>query len=193
MSGGRVIGVTEARGSGGEAGGGKGSSGKAGGGGGGRGERVEVGLRAVEDADLDVFFEHQRDTEASGMAAVDARDKDQFAAHWVRVRANETAVLRTIVAGGAVAGNVVSWVQDGQRLLGYWVGREYWGRGIATAALAQFVRQLPTRPLWAHVATHNAGSIRVLEKAGFRRDREQEAAMPGPEDGIEEFVFRLDA
>jgi RimJ/RimL family protein N-acetyltransferase len=153
----------------------------------------EVRLRAIEDQDLDVFFDHQADPEANEMAAFPARDREQFAAHWARTRADDTVVLRTIVADGRVAGNIVSWQQDGQLLLGYWVGREHWGRGVATEALAQFVGQVTARPLHAHVAVHNIGSIRVLEKCGFRRDRVQEAKAPAPGDGIEELIFMLDA
>lgn len=153
----------------------------------------QVHLRAVEDDDLGVFFDHQADPEATEMAAFPARGKDQFAAHWARIRADATVIQRTIVADGAVAGYIGSWEQDGQRLLGYWIGRDHWGRGIATQALAQFTRQVTTRPLHAHVAVHNAGSIRVLQKCGFRRDRVQEATAPAPDDGIEEFIFVLDA
>jgi RimJ/RimL family protein N-acetyltransferase len=153
----------------------------------------EVRLRSVEDGDLDVFFDHQVDPKAIEMAAFPARDKDQFAAHWAKIRADDTVVVRTIVADGMVAGNIGSWQQNGQRLLGYWVGRAHWGRGVATEALARFVEELSTRPLYAHVAVHNVGSIRVLEKCGFRRDRVQEAKAPAPDDGVEEFIFVLDA
>src|SRR6266545_6656995 len=153
----------------------------------------EVRLRGVEDQDLDVFFDHQVDPKATEMAAFPARDKDQFTAHWAKIRADDTTVVRTIVADGRVADNIGSWQQNGQRLLGYWVGREHWGRGVATAALARFVDEVSTRPLHAHVAVHNIGSIRVLEKCGFRRDHAQEAKAPAPDDGIEEFIFVLDA
>lgn len=161
----------------------------------------EVRLRPVEDADLGTFFEHQADPEANEMAAFPARGKEQFAAHWARIRADDTAVLRTIVADGTVAGYITSWEQEGQRLIAYWVGREHWGRGVATQALAQFTRQVTAqftrqvtaRSLQAHVAAHNAGSIRVLEKCGFRRGRVQEATAPAPDDGIEELIFVLDA
>jgi RimJ/RimL family protein N-acetyltransferase len=152
-----------------------------------------VRLRSVEDRDLDVFFAHQTDPQAVEMAAFPARDKDQFAAHWSKVRADETNVVRTIVADGLVAGNIGSWHADGEQLLGYWVGREWWGRGVATQALALLVDELSIRPLYAHVAVHNVGSIRVLDKCGFRRDRAQEAKAPAPDDGIEELVFVLNA
>ena len=152
-----------------------------------------VRLRTVEDRDLDVFFDHQADPQAVEMAAFSARDEDQFAAHWARVRADDTKVVRTIMADGLVAGNIGSWQENGRQLLGYWVGREHWGRGVATRALALFVGEVSIRPLYAHVAMHNAGSIRVLDKCGFRRDRAQEAEAPAPDDGIEELIFVLDA
>jgi RimJ/RimL family protein N-acetyltransferase len=150
-----------------------------------------VRLRNVEDRDLDVFFDHQADPEAVEMAAFPARDRDQFAAHWAKVRADDANVVRTIVADGLVAGNIGSWQENGQQLLGYWVGREYWGRGVATQALALLIEEVSIRPLYAHVVEHNLGSIRVLEKCGFRRDREQEAKASAPDDGIQELTFVL--
>ena len=102
------------------------------------------------------------------MAAFPARDKKAFMAHWTRILADETVIKKTILFDGRVAGNVVSFVQSGQREVGYWVGREYWGRGVATQALSGFLGYVKTRPLYAHVARHNAASIRVLEKCGFR-------------------------
>jgi RimJ/RimL family protein N-acetyltransferase len=152
-----------------------------------------VRLRSVDERDLVVFFDHQADPQAVEMAAFPARDKDQFAAHWARVRADDSVVARTIVVDGLVAGNIGSWQQDGQQLLGYWVGREWWGRGVATQAVALLVDELSLRPLYAHVARHNVGSIRVLEKCGFRRDRAQEAGAPAPDAGIEELIYVLSA
>ena len=153
----------------------------------------EVQLRNVEDRDLEVFFDHQADPQAVEMAAFPARDKQQFAAHWAKVRADDANVLRTIVADGLVAGNIGSWQQDGQQFLGYWVGREFWGRGVGTQALALLVDEVSIRPLYAHVVVHNVGSIRVLEKCGFRRDAAQEAQAPGSDDGIEELIYVLRA
>jgi RimJ/RimL family protein N-acetyltransferase len=152
-----------------------------------------VRLRAVEGGDLGVFFEIQADREGAAMAAVPMRDRTHFDAHWAKVRLDRAAILRTVLVDDVVAGNVVSWAEGGQRLVGYWIGREHWGRGVATRALALFVGEVPDRPLYAHVATHNAGSIRVLEKCGFQRDHGQEAQAPEPEDGVEEFIFVLAA
>jgi RimJ/RimL family protein N-acetyltransferase len=124
-------------------------------------------LRDVVESDLDAFYEHQREPEANAMAVFPARDRDTFYAHWRRILADDTLFKKTIVEDGEVAGNVVSWTQDGRQLVGYWVGKEFWGKGLATRALLEFVDEVVARPLHAWVATTNLGSIRVLEKCGF--------------------------
>ena len=129
-------------------------------------------LRDVVESDLPTFFEHQQDPEATAMADFPARDRDAFDTHWARILADDSLTKKTIVFEGQVAGNAVSWSQDGRRLVGYWLGREFWGKGLATRALAELVVELGTRPLHAYVAKTNIGSIRVLEKCGFVRSDE---------------------
>ncbi len=128
-------------------------------------KRVE--LRPVRESDLPFFYEHQLDPEAARMAAFTSRDHDAFTTHWRKIMSDDTVILRTIVVDGEVAGNVVSWEQDGAREIGYWIDKAFWGKGIATRALALYLEVVPIRPLRAHVAAHNVGSIRVLEKCGF--------------------------
>ncbi len=128
---------------------------------------MNVSLREVEPADLPVLYEHQADPVAVAMAAFPPREYDSFIAHWERSLADESIVARAIVADGRLAGHVVSFLRDGEREVGYWIGRELWGGGIATAALEQFLRIETRRPLRAGVASHNAGSLRVLAKCGF--------------------------
>lgn len=124
-------------------------------------------LRDVVEDDLEVFFEQQRDPESVEMAAFPSRERDPFFEHWDRVRRDDTNVYKTIVSEGEVAGNVLSFVRDGRRFVGYWLGREFWGRGLATQALGELVDELTDRPLYAEVSTNNVASIRVLEKCGF--------------------------
>jgi RimJ/RimL family protein N-acetyltransferase len=147
---------------------------------------AELFLRPVEAGDLDTFFEHQRDPEATRMALFPARERPAFDAHWQRILADDKVIVRTIVWNGEIAGNVLSWPRSGERLVGYWIGRDYWGRGVATRALASFLDELTARPLSAHVATSNLGSIRVLEKCGFSLSGSAET-----EDGIQELVYEL--
>jgi RimJ/RimL family protein N-acetyltransferase len=126
-------------------------------------------LRDVVEADLDAFFEQQRDPEAVQMALFPAREREAFYAHWRRLLADDSLVKQTIVHDARVAGNICSWEADGRRLVGYWLGREFWGQGLATKALGELTEQLSARPIHAWVAKSNAGSIRVLEKCGFVR------------------------
>jgi RimJ/RimL family protein N-acetyltransferase len=153
---------------------------------------LHILLREVRDADLPIFFEDQCDPIAAEMAAFTSRDEDAFYPHWNRILRDATGLARTIVADDMVAGNIVSFVRSGQREIGYWIGRQYWGRGIATEALRQFLALEPERPLWAVVARHNAGSIRVLTKCGFVMTDED----PGPHDAsgppTEECMLRMD-
>ena len=138
-----------------------------------------------------MLFEHQRDAEASELAAVASREWGAFAAHWARIRSDPAIVLRTVTVDGLVVGNVLSFVRDGRREVGYWIGREHWGKGIASRALGLLVEELEERPLHAVVAAHNPASLRVLEKAGFRV-LERRAGEPGPVgDPVEELVLEL--
>ena len=144
----------------------------------------DVLLRDVAEDDLPVFFEHQRNPVANRMADFPPRNWDAFVAHWTKILADETVIKKTVLFDGRVAGNVVSFEQECEREVGYWIGREYWGKGVATEALSQFLAHAEVRrPLHAAVAKHNVGSIRVLEKCGF--------AVVGEEEG--EYVLRLTA
>lgn len=134
---------------------------------------MEIFLRDVVDSDLPIFFEHQADPESSQMAAFPSRNRDTFMAHWQRILADESNIIRTIVYNGQVAGNLVSFLMENKREVGYWIGREFWGRGVATKALSDFLSQVKIRPLYGVAARHNIGSQRVLEKCGFKICREQ--------------------
>ena len=151
----------------------------------------DVVLRDVVAGDLPILFAHQQDPDAVRMAAFPARDREAFDAHWARLLADPTCVARTIVACGEVAGYVGSYGRTGAREVGYWIGRAFWGRGVATAALTAFLQDVPARPLYAHVAKSNGGSLRVLERCGFSLvGRDRAAAATGGEP-VEEFVLRL--
>jgi RimJ/RimL family protein N-acetyltransferase len=144
-----------------------------------------VELRAIERDDLETLYEHQLDPEASAMAGFPSRDHDAFMSHWAGIMADPNLVVRAIVADGDLAGSLALFPDGGKRAVGYWIGREFWGRGIATDALRLFLAGFAERPLYAWVIATNAASIRVLEKCGFR-PTDDAAAEPG------ELLFRLD-
>jgi RimJ/RimL family protein N-acetyltransferase len=127
----------------------------------------KVLLRDVTENDLPIFFEQQLEPLATQLAAFPSRDRGPFMELWARLISDDTIFKQTILFNGHVAGNIVSWEQSGEREVGYWIGKEYWGKGVATQALSKFLIQVKQRPLYAHVAKNNIGSFRVLQKCGF--------------------------
>ncbi len=132
----------------------------------------EVNLRDVTEGDLPILFEQQRDPAANFMAAFTARDpndKDAFAAHWKRILSDETVTVKTIVFDGHVVGSVAKYLDKefGKPEITYWIGKEYWGMGLATRALSKFLGDIQERPICGRAAKDNVASIRVMEKCGF--------------------------
>ena len=145
----------------------------------------EVRLRAVTEDDLPIIFEHQRDPVAYRMAAFPPRERDAFMTHWRSILRDASVVVRTIELDGDVAGNVVLFGVEGRREVGYWIGREFWGLGVATRALSAFLQEVEERPIYAGVAETNVASVRVLEKCGFT------AADARAEEHAGELLMRL--
>jgi RimJ/RimL family protein N-acetyltransferase len=148
----------------------------------------EVRLRNVEDGDLEILFEQQRDPTGvwmAGFVASDPSDHDEYMRMWAMIRAFESTVMRIILYNGQVAGDIVLH-ETAQKLgdpirpeVGYWLGHEFWGKGIATRGLQLFLAETPTRPLYARVLTDNLGSLRVLQKCGFRITGQQQEFANG--------------
>lgn len=129
-----------------------------------------ISLREVRDSDLSTFWEHLSDPTAQQVAAVTRKyhyDRGLFDSHWARIRSNPENLIRTVLADGEVVGHASVYGPPDEREVTYWIARAHWGRGIATAALTALLELDGTRPLYAHAAADNAGSIRVLEKCGF--------------------------
>ncbi len=124
----------------------------------------------MADDDLPLLFAHYDDEDAQWLVAFvreSCRERDGFIAHWRSLRESPEVTPRVIVADDAVVGQIASFPRDGRREVGYWLGRPYWGRGIASAALAAFLRSEDTGTLHARVAKDHTASLRVLEKNGF--------------------------
>jgi RimJ/RimL family protein N-acetyltransferase len=148
-------------------------------------------LRDVTKSDLPILYQYQLDPEATAMAAFPSRDHDAFMAHSAKIMADPKLIFKAIMCDGQVAGSLVSWEVEGEWEVGYWLGKEYWGRGIATRALAEYIQNVTTRPLYAHVAQHNVGSRRVLEKCGFKVIGEDSYTNPAGV-SVEEFILKLE-
>jgi len=135
---------------------------------------VAIVLRPLADDDLDRLFVWENDDRAVKMAAftrADSSDRRSFDAHYHRIRDNPDNTVRAIDDDGFLVETIGSFPSEVGREVTFWIDPGQWGRGLASAALRSFLDVEPTRPLFARVADHNAGSAKVLGRlrAGRRR------------------------
>ncbi|HEY7421526.1 MAG TPA: GNAT family N-acetyltransferase [Gaiellaceae bacterium] len=156
---------------------------------------MAVTLRPLTDDDLDALFVWESDPRAVQMAAftrVDPSDRNAFDAHYERVRSNPQNTLLAIDDDGEFVGTVSSFTIEGDREVSYWIAPPRWGQGLASRALRAFLAIEPTRPLYGRVADHNAGSAKVLARAGFVEIASETAFAPGVGAEVVERTYRLD-
>jgi len=79
--------------------------------------------------------------------------------------------------------------------IGYWIGEEYWGKGIITEALPVMVhyifRTFQLNRIFACVLEGNVSSMRVLEKSGFRAEAVLKKAAIKNNKYLDEHIFAL--
>jgi RimJ/RimL family protein N-acetyltransferase len=154
-----------------------------------------IKLRPIVDTDLDALFDQMRDPESVRMAAFTADDPDDrsaFDAHMAKVRSLPDVTTRAVVCDGQLVGSIAAFVVDGETEVTYWIDRAVWGRGIAGRALELLMDLVPVRPLYARAASDNAGSLRVLQKAGFEIIGTENSFAPARKGKIEETILRKD-
>ena len=109
-----------------------------------------------------------------------------------KILADETITIKTILFNGIVTGHVSNFEQFGEPEVSYWIGKEYWGHGIATKALSEFLEYIKVRPLYARAAKDNLASIRVLEKCRFKIISEDKGFSNARGKAVEEFILKLE-
>jgi RimJ/RimL family protein N-acetyltransferase len=157
---------------------------------------AELELREVEPADLDCLFRHQLDPEAVRMAAFvgkDPSDRTAFDLHWAAILGSARNINRTVVAGGQVAGHIAVYPNGDDFEVTYWLGREFWGRGLATRALERMLALVPVRPIMARAVADNIGSLRVLQKCGFKTIGRDRGFANGRGEEVDELILRLES
>lgn len=151
-----------------------------------------IKLRPVVRGDLRTLYLMQQDEAGNRMAGTKPRSWEAFAAVWEAVLIDPQVTARAIVVGSEILGAINVFPRESHVLIGYWIEREHWGRGVASAAVRLMLGEVTRRPMYARVAAHNLGSLRVLTRNGFVEiDR-----RTGPETeryvACEEVTLRLD-
>jgi len=137
-----------------------------------RSERLT--LRALAVADAVHFARLLGDDSASVQMMAQMPDPctEAAARQWIQMRAGEQIFAIVRADDGEFLGAIGFGGPLEMLGLGYWIGRQYWGRGYATEAVrtvAELARSLGGIKMEAETFPHNSASARVLEKAGFKQ------------------------
>lgn len=155
----------------------------------------DIKLRPTVVSDLETLFEIQLDEEANYQAAFtskDSQNKEAYIAKYTRLLSDPTVNNQTIIAGSVIAGSIAKFVMEGDAEITYWIDKSFWGKGIATTALKDFLKIEKTRPIFGRVAFDNVGSQSVLKHCGFIRTGTDRGFANARQMEIEEFIYRLD-
>jgi RimJ/RimL family protein N-acetyltransferase len=153
-----------------------------------------VKLRQTEKSDLEFLFRFQLDKEANYLAAFtskDPTDKEAYLKKYTKILNDPTTNNQTVIVDETVVGSIAKFEMEGEAEITYWIDRNLWGKGIATAALKDFLTIENARPLFGRVAFDNLGSQKVLEKCGFVKIGMDKGYANARQKETEEFIYKL--
>lgn len=155
---------------------------------------TSIKLRATTIEDLDTLFQFQLDEEGVYLAAFmpnNHTDKEAYLLKYQKLLANPTVNNQTILVDNVIVGSIAKFVLENDAEITYWIDRKFWGQGIATRALRDFLTVETVRPIIGRVAFDNYGSQRVLEKCGFIKIGTDSGFASARQMEIEEYIFKL--
>ena len=151
-------------------------------------------LTKTEKEDLNAFFQFQLDNEANYMAAFtskDPTDKTAYIEKYSKFLTDPTINMRTIKVNDEIVGSLAKFEMEGDAESTYWIDLKFWGQGIATTALKNFLKIEEVRPIYGRVAFDNYGSQKVLEKCGFVKIGKGKGYANARQTEIEEYIYKL--
>ena len=154
----------------------------------------KIELAKTTEKDLETLFIFQLDEDANYLAAFtskDPTDKSAYMKKWKKLINDKSLSVQTILLDGNIAGSLVRFEMEGKPEITYWIGKEFWGRGVATSALKIFLKIETVRPLYARAAFDNFGSQKVLEKCGFKKIGTDKGFANARKREINEIIFEL--
>jgi ribosomal-protein-alanine N-acetyltransferase len=152
-------------------------------------------LRKTVTNDLDILFAFQLDQDANYLAAFtskDPTDKVAYLQKQTKFLNDRSINMMTIMIGeNIIVGSIAKFEMEGEAELTYWIDKTFWGKGIATKALKNFLTLEITRPIFARAAFDNFGSQKVLEKCGFVRVGQDRGFANARQTEVEEYIYKL--
>ena len=155
-----------------------------------------ITLIETKNDDLNAFFQFQLDQEANYLAAFTAKDPNDKAAYiekYSKHLADPTIHMRTIKVNDVIAGSIAKFIMGNEAGITYWIDKKFWGQGVASTALKNFLKIEQARPIYGHVAFDHYGSQKVLEKCGFVRVGKDKGFANARQAEIEEYIYKLEA
>ncbi|WP_299549034.1 GNAT family N-acetyltransferase [Seonamhaeicola sp.] len=155
---------------------------------------MNIDLRKTSISDLQTLFEFRLDKDANYLAAFTSEnptDKKAYIEKWTRLLSEEKVHVKTILLDSEIVGSIAKFEMNGNAEITYWIGKEFWGKGIASSALKKFLEVEKVRPIYGRVAFDNVGSIKVLENCGFSKIGTEKGFANARAKKIREFVFEL--
>ena len=155
---------------------------------------IAITLSETTIEDLNALFEFQLDREAIYLAAFTSKDpipKTAYIEKYSKFLTDPTINMRTIKADDEIVGSIAKFVREKDAEITYWIDRKFWGQGIATNALKEFLQIESTRPIYGRVAFDNYGSQKVLEKCGFVKHGKDRGFANARQAEIEEYIYKL--
>lgn len=155
---------------------------------------IEIELKHTNQKDLETLFLFQLDKDANYLAAFTSKnpsDKDAYIKKWTKLLSDEKINVRTILLKNEIVGSIAKFEMESNAEITYWIGKEFWGKGIASTALKKFLEIEKTRPLFGRIAFDNLGSKKVLENCGFSKIGIEKGFANAREKEIEEIIFEL--
>ena len=156
--------------------------------------KIEIKLKPTNQNDLETLFSFQLDKDANYLAAFTSKnpsDKDGYIEKWTKLLSDEKINIRTILLKKEIVGSIAKFEMEGNAEITYWIGKEFWGKGIASNALKKFLEIEKTRPIFGRIAFDNVGSKQVLENCGFSKIGIEQGFANARDKEIEEFIFEL--
>ncbi len=156
--------------------------------------KLDIKLRPTEISDLDFLFQFQLDKEGGYLAAFmpkDPTDKFAYIEKHTKLLDDPTVNNQTIFFDNIIVGSIAKFVMEGDTEITYWIDRKFWGKGIATKALIEFLVIETNRPIFGRVAFDNLGSQKVLEKCGFEKIGTDKGFANARQAEIVEFIYKL--
>jgi [ribosomal protein S5]-alanine N-acetyltransferase len=128
------------------------------------------------------------------MAAFTAKDtfnKSAYVEKYSKFLLDPTIHMYTIRINEIIVGSISKFVMFDESEITYWIDKSFWGKGIATVALREFLKIELSRPIYGRTSFDNFGSQKVLLSNNFEKIGTDKGFANGSGEEIEEFVYML--